>query len=91
MKLSKVRVDSQVRRGGVDRASSYDALGLWFEPAKKNTTSLPRSPGGPPKSQAHPRISELSEMGGVKPKKIWVMTFKVCLLYYFLVQSQGTF
>ena len=32
----------------------------------KNTFSLPRSPRGSPRSRAHPRISELSERGGVK-------------------------
>ena len=62
---------SQVGRGGVDRAFSSDALGLWFEPhsISKNTTSLPQSPIGSLRSRAHTRISELSERGGVKQTK----------------------
>ena len=39
-------------------------------PISKNTTSLPQSPKGSPRSRAHPRNSELSERGGVKPKKV---------------------
>ena len=56
--------------GRVDRASPSDARGSGFNPApSENTASLPRSPRGSPRSWAHRRISELSEGGGVKPKK----------------------
>ena len=59
-----------VGRGGVDRDFSSDALGSWFElhSISKNATSLPKSPWGSSRSRAHPRISELSERGGVKQK-----------------------
>ena len=53
----------QVGRGGVDTASSSDALGSWFEPhsTSKNTTSLSEAIEAP--QGADPPISELSEKG----------------------------
>ena len=62
-------------------SSSFDALsrfessgGLslgwgWNPAPSENTTSLPQSPRGSLRSQEHRQISELSEAGGVKPKK----------------------
>ena len=57
--------------GRVDRASFSDVLGLGFNHApSENTTSLPRSPRGSPRSRAYYRISELNEGGGVKQKMV---------------------
>ena len=73
---------SQVGRGGVDRAFSSDALGLWFEPHSnsKNIISLPRSPRGFPRSWAHPPDIwiELKGRGQTKKKSIPNEMMRIC-------------
>ena len=63
---------SQVGRSGVDKASSSDARGPGFEPRplrfKKYHFFTPK-PKGSPRSQAHPRISELSVRGRGQAEK----------------------